>query len=746
MVPTPPAAARALLIPVLVGLLAALGPRPAAAQTPARGDGMFITVPNPITQDAVKQIQMKVTLAFERQERDIKTIVFDFNPKGLPVETSDFYQCQALADYIADLWLGRVKLRDVSPKINTIAFVHGEVSKHTVLPVLACAELVMAPESKIGDVLRGHEGRLPPAVESAYKDVARKSRWGDLVLRMLHPDLPIHKVQLAGGGTAFWSDATLKAKKEQGERFTQAAETPAWLDRGNSAFEAAQAVAAQLAKSVPADRAALADALPLPRHSLREDWLAGRTPVAWRIDVNGLDAGRLESLKRRIKEAVRHGANLIILQLSAEGGGDTAIIGDAARELAKLTNPSSPNPVTTVAYVPKGRSLGAATFLALGCTEIVMADSAVLGDFDYLKSQNAEALALKRDALVQLARDQGYPPLLFQATLDKGLVLYRARPVRGGAFQLITAADKQADEDRPQAKRSWDLKGRLQKNPGELLKIDAELAREWGVALKAPVESVKDLYELYKARYGMDPERVRVSGDSWQDRVAEFFREPVVMFFLIMIGIAGLILEFKMPGLGLPGVVAGVCFVLFFWAHSFQTEFMMLAVLLFVLGLILIGLEVFVMPGFGVTGISGVVLLVTSLVLVTLEKMPETSTDWNELGKNLAMFVSALLLAILFAFTLAWYLPHIPYANRLILPPPAEEAELDRDSAGGGPPQAPAALLGAIGEAATPLRPAGKARFGDDYLDVISEGDYINPGARIQVIEIEGNRIVVKEV
>jgi membrane-bound serine protease (ClpP class) len=56
------------------------------------------------------------------------------------------------------------------------------------------------------------------------------------------------------------------------------------------------------------------------------------------------------------------------------------------------------------------------------------------------------------------------------------------------------------------------------------------------------------------------------------------------------------------------------------------------------------------------------------------------------------------------------------------------------------------ALLGAIGVAATPLRPAGKVKFGDDYIDVVAEGSYVPPGARVQVIEIEGYRIVVKEV
>jgi membrane-bound serine protease (ClpP class) len=55
-------------------------------------------------------------------------------------------------------------------------------------------------------------------------------------------------------------------------------------------------------------------------------------------------------------------------------------------------------------------------------------------------------------------------------------------------------------------------------------------------------------------------------------------------------------------------------------------------------------------------------------------------------------------------------------------------------------------LLGAVGVAATPLRPAGKVQFGDEFVDVVAEGGYVPPGARVQVIEIEGNRVVVKEV
>jgi len=94
-------------------------------------------------------------------------------------------------------------------------------------------------------------------------------------------------------------------------------------------------------------------------------------------------------------------------------------------------------------------------------------------------------------------------------------------------------------------------------------------------------------------------------------------------------------------------------------------------------------------------------------------------------------------------------LPGIPWANRLILKPPAEgtgEGDEFADFSGAGTQPELAALLGAMGVAATMLRPAGLARFGDDFIDVVTDGDFIPAGSRIQVIEIEGNRIVVKEV
>ena len=96
--------------------------------------------------------------------------------------------------------------------------------------------------------------------------------------------------------------------------------------------------------------------------------------------------------------------------------------------------------------------------------------------------------------------------------------------------------------------------------------------------------------------------------------------------FQLVIGVTCLILELKMPGASLPGVIAAVCFVLFFWSQSqLHGQITWLAVLLFILGLVLIGVEVFVLPGTGVCGISGVLLMVGSLGLVAFGHWPQTT-------------------------------------------------------------------------------------------------------------------------
>jgi membrane-bound serine protease (ClpP class) len=236
----------------------------------------------------------------------------------------------------------------------------------------------------------------------------------------------------------------------------------------------------------------------------------------------------------------------------------------------------------------------------------------------------------------------------------------------------------------------------------------------------------------------------RPAQSQWLDRVAEFFRLPAVYLALITLGIIGLVFEFKLPGTTFPGSVAAICFVLFFWAHSFVGEFTLLAIMLFLLGLVFLGIEVFVVPGLGFSGVAGAVLMFLGLLLVTLEHWPNDQKEWTEFGSTFGTLAIGIALAVVGAVALTWSLPNIPLLNKMVLKPPSAEVEhaMPMSMSHSGPVD----LLGAIGVAVTPLRPSGKAQFGGQFLDVIAEGDYVAPGGRVQVIEIEGTRIVVKEV
>ncbi|HZZ82548.1 MAG TPA: NfeD family protein [Gemmataceae bacterium] len=228
------------------------------------------------------------------------------------------------------------------------------------------------------------------------------------------------------------------------------------------------------------------------------------------------------------------------------------------------------------------------------------------------------------------------------------------------------------------------------------------------------------------------------------DRIAEFFRLPIVNVALVAVGLIGIFFEFKLPGTTFPGSVAAICFVLFFWAYSFVGQFTLLAILLFLLGLVLVSIEIFVVPGICFAGVAGAGLMFVALLLGTLVHWPQNQNDWTDVGATFGTIAIGLALAAVGAFTLTWSLPNVPILNRMVLQPPPEPVS--------GTPafslshSGPVELLGAMGVAVTPLRPSGKAQFGDKFIDVIAEGDYVAPGGRVQVIEIEGSRIVVKEI
>src|SRR5262249_9549814 len=145
---------------------------------------------------------------------------------------------------------------------------------------------------------------------------------------------------------------------------------------------------------------------------------------------------------------------------------------------------------------------------------------------------------------------------------------------------------------------------------------------------------------------------------------------------------------------------------------------------------VLLGIEVFVVPGLCFAGMAGAGLMFVALLLGTLVHWPTDQNDWTDIGATFGTIAIGLALAAVGALTLTWSLPNVPLLKRMVLQPPGEAPGTPSFSLSHS---GPVELLGAMGVAVTPLRPSGKAQFGDKFIDVIAEGDYVAPGGRIQV-------------
>ncbi len=705
--------------------------------------GDVVTVPSPINQDAVARIRAQVNAV--KSGGPVKpVIVFDFSPNDKPATTAD--DGAGAADELAELIRSR-------PDVLTVASVRQKVSGHSVLPVLACNEISAGPQAQLGEVITSADAALDTERRvAAYIRVVGKTRQPYLAVARKMFDKTVQLRRGKKNGALYFVDLRDREQfTKDGVTVTDTAPLPAAPDGTVALFNATQLRDdLELAKGADPTLAAAVERFNLPAGVLAGG-PSNRPPLGFRYTIRGaIDGGVKESVARVVADAARNGATVVVLQLEAAGGDP-----QAARDLAdRLGEIQQKENVRVVAFVPD-RAPDTAAIVALGCSEIVLSrregsppaadgtpDEAVFGDFDTAtgKLMRAENAAAWTQSLRDLAERRNYPPLLIEGLFNPDIDIIEAHPKANVTQKKYMTSAEIA------ASNGQFVGGPQIKAKGQLLTIKASEFERFGLGKFTCAG--RDPAEVY-AKYGLDPAKVKDAAPAWLDRLATFLKLPAVTVLLVVIGFIGLTLEMKVPGTTLPGIVAALCFILVFWAHTqFSGQIAVLAGLLFILGLVLVLLEVFVLPGFGVPGILGIVFILGSLGLATLGAtdgpLPSTAAEWTRLGGKMGQYMFALIAAVMVAFFLVRYLPHIPGANRLTLAAPDDSAATANADVPGATQAA--ALLGAVGITMTVLRPAGSVRFGDDFVDVVSEGSYVSAGTRVQVVEVEGNRIVVREV
>jgi len=259
----------------------------------------------------------------------------------------------------------------------------------------------------------------------------------------------------------------------------------------------------------------------------------------------------------------------------------------------------------------------------------------------------------------------------------------------------------------------------------ELITLTARQAVEHGIA-----DTEAANLDAALAAFGYAGASVTRLEPGLSERLAGLLSRPLVAALLLVIGIGGLLIELFSPGFGVPGAIGIVALAVFAAAAYFANPAGLLDVGILVVGMVLLAVEVIVLPGFGVAGVLGLAAIVVALVRIFEESALPV------LGYGVVF--GGVLMAVLL-----WMLPNSRLAAIFRLS--------DRLPSSGGTTGTVSTvdrvdLLGAIGTAITDLRPAGVARFGNDRVDVVSEGDYISVGSPITVLRVEGSRVTVRQV
>ena len=415
----------------------------------------------------------------------------------------------------------------------------------------------------------------------------------------------------------------------------------------------------------------------------------GKVYVAY-IDGD-IDLGLAPYVSRVVSDAEKDNAEAIIFKINTFGGRV-----DAATQIKDAIISTD---LLTIAFI-NNRAISAGALIALSCKKIVMVPGSLIGAATVV-NETGEKVGEKY---------QSYMRSEMRSTAEKN---GRRVDIAEGMVDERVVVEGIDDSTR-------------------LITLTSTEALKYGIADTL----LKDFDGIY-AYFKLGSTEKVFQKSNWAEDVVRFLNNPIVSSILIMIGFFGLIAEIKSPGWGLPGTASLIALALFFGSSYILQLASVIEILMFVGGLGLLLLEIFVIPGFGVAGISGIILIIASLFLAMVGADP--FLDMDVVSFAIIKLTVGLAAALVLLFLLARFLPKSNLFKKFILS--AEE----KADAGYTSRTNYSDLLGAEGVSATTLRPAGTAEINGKRVDVVTDSEYIEHGKPMIVTAVEGMRVVVRE-
>lgn len=415
--------------------------------------------------------------------------------------------------------------------------------------------------------------------------------------------------------------------------------------------------------------------------------------------------------RQALDEARKRNSDMLLVHLNTYGG--SVVHADSIR--TALLN--FPGPV--VAFVDNNAA-SAGALIALACDSVYMRGGASMGAVTVVNGADGAAMPDKY---------QSYMRAMMRATAEShGKLTDSLGNQKWRRDPLIAEAMVDSRVEVP---------GLIDST--RVLTFTADEAVKWGYA-EAKAESVDDVM----AQLDHSPESYSIEEyrPDWLDHLIGFFTNPAVQAVLIMIIVGGIYMELHSPGVGFPSAAAIIAAVLYFLPLYITGIASSWIILLFVLGVMLIVLEVFVVPGFGITGIAGITCICTAVILGLIEHYTFSLSHLNAdaVWSSMVIFLAGIFLAV----GAIWYLTssHGPKWVRrhteLMLTQQVKDGYIGVD-------MAPVNYIGLEGAAVTDMRPAGKVEINGEVLDAVATRGFIHAGSRVRVMKYENAQIYVSE-
>jgi len=460
-----------------------------------------------------------------------------------------------------------------------------------------------------------------------------------------------------------------------------------------------------------------------------------------------IDDGLFRSIRRRTQIALNAGIQYLIYDIGTYGG-----FLNSADDISKYFILDIGKKAHTVAYITT-EAISAGALISVSCRDIIMRESTTIGDCapiavgDKLEGVEREkAESFVRAAFMRAAEANGYPPVLLKAMVTMQTEIYRVRNLATGKHEFFGSDQLPADAN------AYDIANKeLVVRKNELLTLTSSKAFEYGIA-RAQVKDLTGALEFLSRRDGVvfagEPLILKTN---WSEEMVRWLNSPAVMGMLFMLALLGIYTEFSTPGFGLPGLAALVCFALIIGSKYLVGLANWVEVMIFIVGVILLVIEILVLPGFGIAGVLGIICILAGMFGMLVKNPPDslpwphTSFDWEVFTDGVLSLTFGFVGFVVLAWLLARYLPRLQFLSGLVLMPTL---------AGSGAPAISMTVpshegtkgvnVGDEGEVISTLRPAGRAKFGDAVVDVITVAEFISKGTRVEIIEIHGNRVVVR--